>query len=297
MLWENLREEEFEGAIERSGRLCIIPLGCLEKHGQHLPMGTDSYIAKTITEKASEQEEVMIFPAGMWLGEVSCFHSEDDPKSSRLRGCIGINPTTLLLILEELCDEIARNGFDKILIANSHGGNVAMLKYFVRAQCYKKKDYATMWTWANLDEEMTPEAILKLYETRPDDYSMLTEKDIETLKGYCGTQYGGGHADMREAALLMSDHPELVAADKFEAESGISIHRSDYLYKEGIDFGHAWISNYPNAYSALPPHGCSRTIGEAMVKIAAERMARIYKLLKNDEDCVRMAKHEPLPIK
>lgn len=232
----------------------------------------------------------------MWLGEVSCFHSEDDPKRSRLRGCIGINPHTLLLILEELYDEIARNGFDKILIANSHGGNVAMLSYFVRAQCYKKKNYATMWTWANLDEEMTPEAILKLHETRPNDFSMLTEDDISTLKGYLGTDYGGGHADMRESSLLMSNHPELVASDRFEAESGISIHRSDYLYKEGIDFGHAWISNYPNAYSALSPKGCSITIGEAMLMIAAERLARIYKLLKNDEDCVRMAKHESQPI-
>ena len=42
MLWENLREEEFEDAIERSGGVCVMVLGCLEKHGQHLPVGTDS---------------------------------------------------------------------------------------------------------------------------------------------------------------------------------------------------------------------------------------------------------------
>ena len=42
MKWEYLREEEFEEAIERCGGLCVIPLGCLEKHGQHLPVGTDS---------------------------------------------------------------------------------------------------------------------------------------------------------------------------------------------------------------------------------------------------------------
>ena len=41
MLWENLREEEFDDAIVRSGGLCIVPVGCLEKHGQHLPVGTD----------------------------------------------------------------------------------------------------------------------------------------------------------------------------------------------------------------------------------------------------------------
>ena len=154
-----------------------------------------------------------------------------------------------------------------------------------------------MWTWANLDEEMTPEAILRLYKARPDDFAMLTEADIETLNGFVGTNYGGGHADMRETAMLMAEHAELVAADRFEAESGISLRRSDYLSKEKIHFGHAWISDFPNSYSALPPHGCSKTIGEAMVKIASERLARIYKLLKNDDDCVRMAKHEPQPIR
>ena len=41
MLWENLREEEFENAIEKAKGVCIVPVGCLEKHGQHLPVGTD----------------------------------------------------------------------------------------------------------------------------------------------------------------------------------------------------------------------------------------------------------------
>ena len=47
MLWENLREEEFEGAIKRSGGLCVMVLGCLEKHGREpteLPSPMESRI-------------------------------------------------------------------------------------------------------------------------------------------------------------------------------------------------------------------------------------------------------------
>ena len=55
--------------------------------------------------------------------------------------------------VEELCDEIARNGFRKILIANFHGGNVPMLEFLMQYFTYKKTDYAVMWTWA-LDERM-----------------------------------------------------------------------------------------------------------------------------------------------
>ena len=64
MLWENLREEEFESAIEKSGKLCVIPIGCLEKHGQHLPVGTDNFIAKKVVYEAAKQEDVVIFDPG-----------------------------------------------------------------------------------------------------------------------------------------------------------------------------------------------------------------------------------------
>ena len=42
MLWEYLREEEFPAMLERSHRVCAFAIGCLEKHGQHLPLGTDT---------------------------------------------------------------------------------------------------------------------------------------------------------------------------------------------------------------------------------------------------------------
>ena len=45
MIWEYLREEEFSNAVETSKGVCVIPMGCLEMHGQHLPVGTDTLIS------------------------------------------------------------------------------------------------------------------------------------------------------------------------------------------------------------------------------------------------------------
>ena len=70
MKWENLREEEFKDAIKRSGGLCVMALGCLEKHGEHLPVGTDSLKGDKIVEIAAEEADVMMFPTTMWLGQV-----------------------------------------------------------------------------------------------------------------------------------------------------------------------------------------------------------------------------------
>lgn len=297
MKWENLREEEFDSAIKRSGGLCILPLGCLEKHGQHLPVGTDYIEAVDVIEEAAKLEDVVIFPTGAWLGEVSCFHAFRDPAGAKLRGCIGIKQSTLLLVLEELCDEIARNGFNKILIVNCHGGNIPMLKHFIRSQTYEGKPYATMSTFALDFSAMSPMKLIATVRSRRDEFSYVTDSDIEILKGYSASGYGGGHADFRETALIMAHDAALVAEDRYEAEKGSSNHRTDYLAELGVDAPNLWLANHPSSYDGLPPHGCNPRIGRAMQKVCSERLARIFKVLKEDNDVVAISKTEDLAEK
>jgi creatinine amidohydrolase len=293
MIWDNLREEEFEGAIKSSGGLCVIPLGCLEKHGQHLPVGTDYIEAMTIVKAAAEIEDVVIFPVGAWLGEVSCFHSFSDPGAVRLRGCIGIKQSTILTVLEELCDEIARNGFNKILIVNNHGGNIHILNHFLRCQSYYPKPYATMLTFGFSFADMEPQRLLCRIMERREEFSYITKKDIEVLKKYSKTGYGGGHGDFRETAVVMAADESLVAKDRYDAECGISNGRTDYLKAWGIAATNDWLANYPASYNGFPPFECSKAIGEAMVKICAEKLAKKFKLIKEDGDCVRSAQMLP----
>jgi len=292
MKWEELREEEFEGAIEKSGGLCVIPIGCIEKHGQHLPVGVDYINIMHRVEKAAELEDVVIFPLGGWAGDVCSSHSMKTPGEKRKRGYIGINPKTLLTIYTELCDEIARNGFRKILFVNGHGGNTAMLDFFVRGINYEKKDYAVMWMPGGLNggAKIFCEAVK---ERRDKDFTYITDEDIKVLERFAETGYGGGHAHFEETAILMSHRPDLVAEDRYEAESGLSTGRATYLSKMGVNFGLGWINNFPNAYNGYPSHGCSQTIGQALTQMCAERLANVFKVLKEDEDCVRMAKGLP----
>ena len=289
MIWEALREEEFPGAIEKSGGLCVIPMGCLEKHGQHLPVGTDVYIADAVVEEAAKLEDVVILHAGPWLGEVSTFHQDANPAAVHRMGCIGIKQETILKVLEELCDEVARNGFRKVMILSSHGGNVAMLDHFLRCQTYKKKGYATMWAWAVDDPLTEPEPLLQEIRSCREAFPMISDKDIAVLERWLPTGYGGGHADFREAAMVMANYPELVAENRYESEDGSSNPRARDLLQDGLRLANSWFAFSPNCYSGLPPHGCSIGIGQAMIKINAERLARIFKRVKENEDCVRIA--------
>jgi len=285
MLWQDLREEQFEEAIEKSKGVCIIPVGCLEKHGQHSPVGTDYYIALSIAERAAEMEDVVIFPTGPWLGDVGGSHANKNPELTRKRGFIGLNIKTMIWALEELCDEIARNGFTKIALFNVHGGNLAMFDTLMKTQAKKKKKYATYNVRACRADDYTnqPEPFVELVTKNREEYPMITDEDIEVMKGWIKTGYQGGHANFLENVQVMGDHPELIEPERYEQECGINNHRCDYLSELGINVNGGWSARYPNSYSGAAPHGSSQTIGDAMLYNHAKHCAEVLRRIKNDD--------------
>ena len=170
--WEHLTPPEFE-KLAREEKLCILPIGSLERHGEHLPFGTDALTAHHVSCLAAQQEPCVVFPP-YWFGQVheaACFS-----------GTVNFPAPLLLQMLETLIDQIAANGFKKILLVNSHGGNDGMLSYFLMTQNDREVDYTLYSTFA-LGGEWTQE-MADLWETR-----------------------GGGHADELETSVMMGCSP------------------------------------------------------------------------------------------
>ena len=291
MKWENLTSLEFDEAIEKSGGLCILPLGSLETHGEHIVTGCDSLKVQNIVNIAAEKEYAVVFPTGMWVGDMIGCHALtfDQTAAKKRRGNIAISPKLLLNIMTELCEEIHRNGFRKILIVNSHGGNVPFLNFFIRAQGYEKHDYATMWMPWSSGGVRKPEYVYEQVTTRPQDFTKLTEEELATIKHFCETGYGGGHADFAETVLTMALDANLARPDKFDSVSGLSTHVADYYSEMGVNVGGAWSANYPNAYNGYPSFGATQNIGKVYAEVAAENLAKVFKMLKEDEFCVQLA--------
>ena len=242
----------------------------------------------------------MVFPSGMWLGEECVNKSVQNPWEKNMGGYVCINPKVLVAVLEELCDEIARNGFKKILILNSHGGNTRMLNYFMRTQAFRQVDYATMWAPIRDPSIYLPQNMYRIVMERIDEFDYLTPEDLEAMRIVAERgsnaehpEDQGGHADWTETCLVYGYYPELVCDERMDAESGISTHRGDYLIDNGITATHHWYRNYPNAIQGYPSTGCSENIGKAMRKLCVERLVKLFKLLKEDEDCVRMVQGLP----
>jgi hypothetical protein len=86
--------------------------------------------------------------------------------------------------------------------------------------------------------------------------------------------------------LVYGTHPDLVAPDRFDAESGASVDRLVFPPQYGISTYATWVANFPNVVAGYPSFGCTPTIGEAYLKLSVDRLAEIFTYLKNNDDCV-----------
>ena len=65
--WLYKTSSNFAALREESKNVCVIPMGCVEKHGLHLPLGTDILHASHIAYLASQVEPVCIFPPSPYV--------------------------------------------------------------------------------------------------------------------------------------------------------------------------------------------------------------------------------------
>ena len=57
-----LTAPDFIKAVDKSAGLCLIPIGVFEKHGPHLPLGTDLIDVREIALRAAKKEYALVFP-------------------------------------------------------------------------------------------------------------------------------------------------------------------------------------------------------------------------------------------
>src|ERR1700756_5076371 len=60
--WEELTAPDFREGIQQAKSTCLLPFGILEKHGQHLPLGTDLLNVRYASLQAVSQEYALVFP-------------------------------------------------------------------------------------------------------------------------------------------------------------------------------------------------------------------------------------------
>lgn len=121
-LWSELTYPEAERRFKEVD-IALLPVGSIEQHGPHLPLDNDGfdafYLSQRIAEACSEPKPLVLplLPYG-----VSYEHDE-------FKGTISISNDTLSHLVYEIGMSVARNGINKIVIINGHGGNTPALHY------------------------------------------------------------------------------------------------------------------------------------------------------------------------
>ena len=269
MLWENLRSEQFKDAIQQSKGVCVVPIGCLEKHGPHSPLGTDTIIATEIAIRAAAMEPVVVFPT-MYFGDKS--------GAGEFPGTVIFSLETRWHIFRETCNEIYRNGFHKILFLNSHGGNNDMLGAFTRAMMEENPNVMCFIAQSGVPALVALKEILADTET----YSYLTEEDRAAMQDFVDKKKVTGHACFSETAQVYHFRPETIRLDGIADESGDSIHRFDEFKKYGIRTHLAWMADYPNSYNGDNDYVLNERIAKALTEHYISQIAERFRFLKNE---------------
>ncbi len=268
MLWEYLREEEFEEAIKKSNGLCLLPIGCFEKHGQHLPVGADTIIAGEIVKEAAEKEYAVVFPT-YYFGEKS--------GAGEFKGTVLLSHDLKYNMLKEFCNEIYRNGFKKILICNGHGGNPGLISQFTRNMLQESNNYQIMWTNVLNGDTDSPGKILER------NYDYLTQEDKKLLEEYRdrGT-IKLAHACFIETAVCHHYKPDAVRLDKINQEDSSNIGRFNEITKRGINSPLAWMADVPNSYDCDSNFTTNERISRAICENSVQVLAEKIKFLKEE---------------
>jgi len=247
--WEELTAEDFRTAIQQSKGTCLLPFGILEKHGPHLPLGTDLLNVRYAAQHAAEQEFAVVFPE-YYFGQI--FEAKHEP------GTVAYSVDLQLKLLQETTDEMARNGCKKVVIVNGHGGNEHLLPFFAQAQMASPKDYVVY--------------VLGGERSRPGG----------PAKKSTGIDY---HAGENETSNTLYTHPELTHLDRAKRESGADQKRQnlpEFLYT-----GIWWYARFPEHYSG-DGSVATKELGEWNVQGWISTIVEAIRAVKADDASLRI---------
>ncbi|MDF2959372.1 MAG: Creatininase [Paenibacillus sp.] len=95
-------------------KIAVLPVGAVEQHGSHLPLGTDMIIASEFALRVAEQ-------LGAYLLPVLAVTSSIEHKKAQ--GTVYLKATTLGLVIRDIAESLHESGYEKLILINGHGGN------------------------------------------------------------------------------------------------------------------------------------------------------------------------------
>jgi creatinine amidohydrolase len=236
-------------ALDRERVVAVVPLGSIEQHGAHLPMGTDSFQCEAIVARSEQLvPDLLLTTPVLWIG--------NSVNHLGYGAALTLDPTRYVTVLADIGRCFLDQGFRHLLFVNGHGANVAPLSTalhqleleYIRARDDVKVAAATWWTLA-------PEALEGVRESPPG---------------------AAGHACEIETSLMLSVRPDLVHMERARDGSQGHPHPEwasyDFSGASRVSFVEMFHRDAPSGVAGLPTLA-STTKGDEICHRVADRLA------------------------
>ena len=249
--WDLRCTPDFE-AISPNKSIAILPTAAIEQHGPHLPVGTDSLIMNGMLDEFRKSCPNDLDP---WILPIQQIGKSNEHLWAK--GTITLTAATAILAWTEIGVSVARAGFKKIVIVNSHGGNLDLISILARELRVETGMLAVKCQWSNFGH--------------PD--GMYTANE---------SKYGIHGGDV-ETSLMLNFKPNSV--DMSKAENFVSSAENDLVPPVGL-ISRGWIA------SDLNPGG---TVGNANLATAHKGLLTTQHQVRGFIDLLRNVRDMPLP--
>ncbi len=189
MTWQDFNAKKDDSIV-------ILPVGSTEQHGPMLPLSVDAIISTGLAEMIAEKVDGIVAPC-------ICYGYKSAPLSGggpAFPGTIDMNGVTLMNLVEDVLEELIRDGIRKIFIMNGHFENEAFILEAMDLVSRRHEDVTMIessW-W----DQMSDDVMAKVFD------------EVE----YPGIELE--HAGILETSLTLHFRPDLCHMDRF-VEDGV----------------------------------------------------------------------------
>ncbi|MEO1677947.1 MAG: creatininase family protein [Pseudomonadota bacterium] len=242
--WGAFRRTEFQ-EIDPMRVIAVLPTAAIEQHGPHLSVGTDTMIAEgmlaELRRSCPDALDIRILPVQA-VGKSN--EHLDAP------GTLTLTAETALRAWVEIGLSVARAGVRKIVIVNSHGGNLDLISILSRELRVRGGMFAVKCQWGNFGY---PEGLYTDHER----------------------QFGIHGGDV-ETSLMLHFRPETV--DMTRAEDFRSAAEGATIPPVG-PISHGWMARDLNEAGTVGD--ASRATAEKGAQTCAHQVAGFVELLRS----------------
>ncbi len=124
--WADLKSPDF-ARLDMARAIAVLPVAAIEQHGPHLPLNVDATLVEGVIAAALPH-----LPADLPVLFLPTQSTGFSPEHTRFAGTLTLKAETIIRLWTELAEAVAATGVKKLVLLNSHGGQVGLLDVVAR---------------------------------------------------------------------------------------------------------------------------------------------------------------------